>query len=280
MSVCQPVDRLPYFDMILGRLHEGDSDFTLAFGRHVHWGYWENPAQADGTVVDFARAAERLCRRLLAAAAITDGQDILDAGCGFGGTVATLDDLFSSVRLTGLNTDERQLERASAQVQARSGNSIRFVHGDACALPFANGSFDHVLAVECIFHFPSRVRFFHEARRVLRPGGRLTLSDFTQMAPPTPASFSAAQQLVERVTRIYGPSSFQTVEAYRRLAQETGFEPTVEDDLTHGILPSYPVARRLLGRVSEEAAWATEMIEAELATEVSRYLILSFDRQR
>src|SRR5438034_5931485 len=43
---------------------------------------------------------------------------------------------------------------------------------DACALPFPDASFDRVLAVECIFHFPSRLRFLKEAARVLKPGGR------------------------------------------------------------------------------------------------------------
>jgi ubiquinone/menaquinone biosynthesis C-methylase UbiE len=50
--------------------------------------------------------------------------------------------------------------RAAAVVLPRPGNAVHFVHGDACRLPFASAVFDRVLAVECIFHFPSRRQFF------------------------------------------------------------------------------------------------------------------------
>src|SRR2546427_461008 len=57
---------LPYFDYILERLHAGDPDVTAAFGRHVHWGYWDDPARADGTLADFAAATEALSRQVIA----------------------------------------------------------------------------------------------------------------------------------------------------------------------------------------------------------------------
>jgi acyl transferase domain-containing protein/NADPH:quinone reductase-like Zn-dependent oxidoreductase/SAM-dependent methyltransferase/acyl carrier protein len=273
LTDAKPVDRLPYFDMIFQRLREADEDFALAFGRHVHWGFWEDPAQADGSVADFARASERLCQRLLASAALGDGQDILDAGCGFGGTLATINEQFAQVRLTGINIDERQLDRARTLLKIRPGNTLAWVHGDACALRFPDASFDRVLAVECIFHFPSRRRFFREARRVLRRGGCLTLSDLVLAKPTAP---EVAAEVVEPLVRIYGPSSYQTIEEYEQLARATGFRLTSIDDLSAGLLPSFPVARRLLGRVSAAAAWATAMSEAKLAAAITRYVILTF----
>jgi SAM-dependent methyltransferase len=49
--------------------------------------------------------------------------------------------------------------------------------GDAVRIPLADGSVNGVISVEAAFHFRSRKRFFAEARRVLRPGGVLTMSD-------------------------------------------------------------------------------------------------------
>src|SRR5690606_71198 len=82
--------KLPYFDALLNLLDRGDPNVERAFGRHVHWGYWPDPRQADGSAEDFALAAERLAEMVYTAAEAQDGQRILDAGCGFGGTVASL----------------------------------------------------------------------------------------------------------------------------------------------------------------------------------------------
>ena len=140
--------------------------------------------------------------------------------------------------------------------------------------------FDRVLAVECIFHFPSRRQFFREARRVLRRGGKLALSDFipaADAAPVTPDPQRA--EFARRVADKFGPmTAFPTLDEYRQLARETGFEVTVVDDVTPGLVPSFKVVRKLLQRAGrEEMAWATDMIEAQLRQQVSRYVILAFD---
>ena len=277
-TAIEPVRRLPYCDVILEGLQNNDRDFLHAFGRHLHWGFWEDPETADGTVEDFACAADRLCDRLLAAASITAGHAVLDAGCGIGGTLANLNETLAAVSLHGINIDERQAARAAAVVLPRPGNAVHFVHGDACRLPFATAAFDRVLAVECIFHFPSRRQFFGEARRVLRRGGKLALSDFIPAADATPVTPDPQRaEVVRRVADKFGPM-FPTLDEYRQLARETGFEGTVVDDVTPGLVPSFKVVRKLLQRAGrEEMAWATDMIEAQLRQQVSRYVILAFD---
>ncbi|HEY9828641.1 MAG TPA: class I SAM-dependent methyltransferase [Stenomitos sp.] len=168
---------LPYLDILLEQLTLGEVTVQKAFGRHVHWGYWPNPTQADRSIENFAIASEQLCQRVYAAAGVQEGDQVLDAGYGFGGTIASLNEQFQNLHLTGLNIDFRQLDRAREEVKPLGNNQIIFVEGDACQMPFPDASMDVVLAVECIFHFPSRTKFFQEARRVLRPGGRLGICD-------------------------------------------------------------------------------------------------------
>jgi cyclopropane fatty-acyl-phospholipid synthase-like methyltransferase len=169
---------LPYFDVVLEKFNQGDPEMLELFGRHLHYGYWEDPTLADGSEADFVRAAENLCQRIFNVAGVKEGLRILDVGCGFGGTIASINERYNGVELVGLNIDRRQLERAKQQVQARSGNSIEFVEGNACELPFADRSFDVVLAVECIFHFPSRLEFMQEARAGAEARGALGTHGF------------------------------------------------------------------------------------------------------
>lgn len=270
--------QLPYFDLLFEQFHKGNQDALQAFGRHVHWGYWDYPAVADGTAADFGAAAERLCRRVCDAGGVGNGLRILDCGCGFGGTIASLNERFANVELVGVNIDPRQLTRAREQVQPRTGNQIEFVEADACQLPFEDGSFDVVLAVECIFHFPSRERFFQQARRVLRKGGRLALCDFVPVRALLPVLKFASQFSGASVARTYGNmDGYFTLADYRNLGQTAGFFPGLEEDITVNTLPTYPAMRRFcldtaqieMERVTAGQEWLSRL-------GLSRYMILSF----
>ena len=270
--------QLPYFDYLFASLKENNPLVEKSFGRHVHWGYWEQPQQATGTGDDFAAAAEQLTEQLCIAANIQNGQKILDAGCGFGGTIAHLNENYSEMELTGLNLDDRQLVRARQQVKAQGSNKIHFHQGNACQLPFADESFDVVLAVECIFHFPSRQQFFQEARRVLKPGGYLALSDFV----PKP--------LLQPVTRINFPAPFNigfygncnvqcTAEQYRLLANQCGFDVQVERDITRNTLPTYSFLRSMgskTGFTNFAAVFETLTLEMLSRSRLMNYWIFSF----
>ena len=271
---------LPYFDMLLPQLESGEPSFRTAFGRHVHWGYWDDVP--DGSLEDFAEAAERMCRRVCDAGRVSDGQQILDVGCGLGGTLASLNDRLRGVSLTGLNIDPRQLAYARGQLEARPGNAIDLVQGDACAMPFDDESFDVVLAVECAFHVPSRERFVREAVRVLRPGGRLALCDFMPLHAALPLLVAQRLFFSGYVNRIVGPTDLTySLERYLEVATRLGLRHAHDEDVTLNTLATYPVVRkiaRLLGMHVATAHWGTAGMQLLGRLGILRYVILALDK--
>ena len=136
---------------------------------------------------------------------------LLDAGGGFGGTLACLNEGYSNLNLLGINIDAQQLQRAATLVQPRSENSMLLLLADTASLPVADESVDEILAVESIFHF-DRNKFLSESSRLLRRGGGITLSDFIPQERRPPYSVRQRQvSLLGNAQLLAGSWSLQTL---------------------------------------------------------------------
>ncbi len=102
--------------------------------------------------------------------------DVLELGGGGGHAARALAERFPDWRLTVTDLDPEMVERARARLAPLAGR-VRVEPADATALPYADASFDLVLATFVWHHVGLWERATGEARRVLRPRGRLVLAD-------------------------------------------------------------------------------------------------------
>ncbi|MFM1824315.1 MAG: hypothetical protein RI967_2581 [Planctomycetota bacterium] len=125
------------------------------------------------------RQAEILRPVLLAGLDLARGERVLEVGCGVGAVLGELARAEPSLELTGLDRSPDQLAGARRHLDA-NGVRATLVEGDALALPFADASFDRVVMVWVLEHLAdesTRRAALREAKRVLRPGGRIDLTE-------------------------------------------------------------------------------------------------------
>jgi ubiquinone/menaquinone biosynthesis C-methylase UbiE len=136
-------------------------------------------------VTYFARRKANEVARWLHAAGVRRPARALDFGCGTGLSTASLSEtLGAECEVTGVDVSAESVWEARAR---HGGPARRFVHADAPALPFDDGTFD-VVFTACVFHHIARGGQLHWSRelaRVLRPGGVAFVFEHNPLNPVT-----------------------------------------------------------------------------------------------
>jgi SAM-dependent methyltransferase len=118
----------------------------------------------------------RLRARLLAAAAIQDGEYVLDVGCGCGETTILAARAAGSGHALGADFSRIQVAEARRLAAAAGVANARFEVADAQVYPFEAGVFDVVLSSFGVMFFDDPAAAFGNLRRALRRGGRLAFA--------------------------------------------------------------------------------------------------------
>ena len=123
-----------------------------------------------------APADADLVGRVLDAAAIADGEFVLDVGCGTGDATRRAARAATGVTVLGIDLSQSMVEVASQAAADEGLEGVTVVAGDAQWHSFWEGAFDVVISHFGVMFFDDPAAAFTNLARALRPGGRLALA--------------------------------------------------------------------------------------------------------
>ena len=132
--------------------------------------------------------------------AIAPADRVLDLACGPGNFSRDFAAAASRGLVVGLDASDSMLATAVRETEAAN---VAYIRGDACDLPFRDGSFDAVCCFAALYLIERPMRALEEAVRVLAPGGRLALLASCARGPAPAATLNAASRGVTGV-RFFG----------------------------------------------------------------------------
>ena len=176
---------------------------------------------------------ERAGMVAMEAAQVSEGEAVLDVGCGCGGSSLEIARRVGvSGRVLGVDISEQMLARARERAKSAGLENLKFVRADAQTHNFDQGAFDLAFSRFGVMFFENPVAAFANIRRALRPGGRVGFLCWrpAQENPWILVPMMAAAQHVEMppppAPDEPGPFSFGDPDRVRGILSEAGFEQT------------------------------------------------------
>jgi len=165
-----------------------------------------------------------LTRRTVNAMNLPANSAVLDLGCGTGTTSILVDREFDYV-VAGVDISAANIERAKGRPDS---DGVCFEQANAHSLPFGDGDFDGVVA-ECVFSLlTDKPAALAEMRRILKPGGRLGLTDMA-IGNALPAD------MAETIAPWTCLSDAYEEKGYRSMFTDAGFDITEFVDESDGL---------------------------------------------
>jgi tocopherol O-methyltransferase len=208
------------------------------WGEHMHHGYYG----PNGTHRKDRRQAQiDLIEELLKWAGVEAPENILDVGCGIGGSSLYLAEKFHA-RATGITLSPVQAARATERAQeANLSTRSQFLVADAQAMPFADNSFDLVWSLESGEHMPDKTKFLQECYRVLKPGGKLIMVTWCHRPTDTSPLTADEQKHLQEIYRVYCLPYVISLPEYEAIARQLPLQKIRTADWSTAVAPFWNV---------------------------------------
>lgn len=166
---------------------------------------------------------------------ITNGNFILDAGCGTGSITFELSSRFPMSRICGINISSDQLAAARRHKKLSGAENVSFSLQDYLTLGFGDCTFDEVLFCESLCHASDKTILLRETARVLKPGGKIVIAD----ALTFNNNFTdEEEQLLEQFKRGWLIPNIDSLRTFTPKMIEAGFGNISIKDVTSAVATS------------------------------------------
>lgn len=282
-SACASVDiptnvilpRTPqHLDDVASHYDELDTVYRALWGEHVHHGFWRDPRLTS------AEAVLALSDLVGGQLAFRPGDRLVDIGCGYGGTARRFASRGAAV--TGFTLSSAQI----AATPFAPGVTLYCRDWMENGLPAA--AFEGAYAIESTEHMADKRRFFAEARRVLKPGGRLVVCAWLAAEHPSNA---AVRFLLEPICREGRLPGMGAASDYHSMAEAAGLQLVEHSDISRQVRRTWDIclarflrafatepAIRRIALTARNRAFALSVPRLVLAyrTGVMRYAVMTF----
>lgn len=246
--------------------------YRTFWGDHIHHGLFveegETPEQAQVNLLDYCIALVN-----------PGGSDVLDVGCGHGGTAIRLARR-CDCRVLGLTLSEKQarLARQNAKFAEVEGVTT-FVMQDAEKYDYPAAEFDLVWTMESSEHFHDKEQYFRNVARTLRAGGRLLLAAWT-------GAMNRAR--VREVARAFLCPELWTAAHYQAAIEAAGMRVRTCEDLSSRVVRTWEICQKtahaakpvvnLLGESAREFVGGIDTILDAYRSDELTYTVLAAEK--
>lgn len=194
------------------------------------------------------------CGNPLAIAGIKSGETVLDLGSGAGfDALLAARQLAGTGRVIGVDMTPAMLAKARRNTARAGHTNVEFRLGEIESLPVADASVDLIIS-NCVINLsPEKPRVFAEAFRVLKPGGRLAISDVVATRPlpddiraqlPLIGACIGGATLVDELRAMLDAAGFKRVdidlkETSRKFISQWGSDERVADYIVSAIITAW-----------------------------------------
>jgi tocopherol O-methyltransferase len=227
--------------------------YRSLWGEHLHHGYWIRGDESK------EKAQLQLIEHLAELANLKPGSDILDIGCGFGGSSLYLAKHYNA-SVTGITISSVQVQMA-IQAGAREQVNAKFLLMDAEAMNFQK-QFDVLWSVESICHYQNPPGFFASATKLLKQGGSFAITDWFKKENLTRAETRKFIDPVEKGMFV----ELQTMDDYEQFFISNGLQIICREVLNKNCAKTWDLS---LDIIKDKSFWA---LAAKYGTQFVSYL--------